>query len=317
MSLSDLPRSVRPWYTHWAIRGGSFLLLLTVPALATLWPYLKQSNKALQYRVTSVSPLGVSQAAGFKDLRLMKGDRVVESPYLATVKVSNSGDVAITEADFASPITIKPSLSLFKKFFLSDLASRAGSEKLPYTFGPGAFDMSRAPTFIDARIAGASPSNIPAKLKVLTDSVEILPVLLNPGDTVLVELLVSGGTPAFGVDARIAGVKAVEEEQSPRNWLPRFRAGSLFLVACFMLLVAWVARQLSRAETVVAAPRWLVTSIYWGSAAFAGVLIAQIGEMLEFGLAGTMGVLVALLGITAVLTMLVMASLKDVQRKER
>src|SRR5437016_3834297 len=87
-----------------------FIAFVVIPTLAIIvpaWPQFFKPKKLLQYDVIAVSPLGPTQARGFADLRLLKGDKPIDEPYLATVRIFNSGDEPIAASDFATPIAIK------------------------------------------------------------------------------------------------------------------------------------------------------------------------------------------------------------------
>lgn len=73
----------------------AWIVALLVPSAISIWPYLKQSNKSLEYRILAVTPIGPTQAVGFGNLRLLHGDKPVEAPYLVAVKITNTGDVDI------------------------------------------------------------------------------------------------------------------------------------------------------------------------------------------------------------------------------
>jgi len=180
---------------NWVFQGVVPLLVVAVPIA---WPLLHKEQQALHYEVVSVTPIGPTQARGFKDLTLYKGKKQIDNAYLATVRFVNAGDKEIEESDFAAPLTIRGGAGHFFRFF--DLA-----------WAPTWQGKPQAPLeFLDARVAGSQPRNIPVSITLSEKEVRIAPLLLNRGDEFQVEILLSGQLPGLVADARIRGVKALE-----------------------------------------------------------------------------------------------------------
>ncbi len=212
-------------FTHWIWRLLGWAIAVAVGAGVALWIYKKQSYKALSYRIVSISPLGPLQARGFKDLRLLKGDKPIERPFLITIRITNTGDLDIAPSDFALPLTIKP---LGYPFTLPANGSDWGKvakgggfsigstlELLDYmtTGGP-----TIAPHVMDARVATTNPPKIPIQIDSTDAQMVVRPLLLNGGDAFTLELLINGDVRGIEVSGRIAGIKAISEE--PREVRP-------------------------------------------------------------------------------------------------
>lgn len=193
------------------IQVGLPVIAILVTIVVAAWPQ-RQVRKDLRFEVIAVTPLGPAQASGFQDLRLQKGNDTIDQPYLASVRFVNVGEVSIVAADFEVPITIAARLDLGRAFYGKlDFATIKESGKKSLV----------EPKFIDARIAGAKPSDLPLKVVVTPGAIEVGRLLLNQGDEFVVETLVSGGPPNLYVSARIAGVKDIQKLEAPldsRRW---------------------------------------------------------------------------------------------------
>jgi hypothetical protein len=187
------------------------------------------------YTVVSITPLGPTKAPGFSDLRLLKGETAIENPHLATVRFVNNGDVPILASDFAGPLTIR--ISGFAQ--PGALFKGKSGEELLVDFTPYKGPLKQGiPVFRDARVAGAKPENIPVTLSVAGNVVTIAPLLLNPSDEFIVELLVSGSSPSLVADARVAGIKAIELQQPGSNMGRRLSGAIYFVVAVALTVIS-------------------------------------------------------------------------------
>lgn len=225
--------------SHWAWRFVGWFVAVLVGAGSTVWVYKKQSHKAVSYRVVSISPLGPLQARGFSDLKLSKGDKTIERPFLITISLTNSGDVNIVPSDFATPLTIKPIASPWpidksKNDKKDAVPSIEGSiYKIPFK---GLLGYIGGAQVVDARIASTSPSQIPVELVITPENLQVRPLLLNVGDEITVEMLISGDVSAIEVGARIAGVKRVTEDASVDAAAAEAKA-TWYLIAAFSSMV--------------------------------------------------------------------------------
>jgi hypothetical protein len=200
--------------THWIWKALGWAIATVLATGVALWIYKKQSYKALTYQVISISPLGPLQARGFADLRMLKGDKPIERPFLTSIRIVNTGDLSISAADFANPLSIRPiGPGVFRADFNIKPSPWSESSvsifKVPYKMGQVLF----TPQVVDARVAGTSPPKIPVELVVKGDQLLIQPLLLNAGDEITVEILINGDVGGIEVGARIAGIKGISEEK--------------------------------------------------------------------------------------------------------
>jgi hypothetical protein len=222
-------------HSIWRVLG--WFIALAIAAGVALWIYKKQSYRALSYHVLSISPLMPLQARGFADLRVLKGDKPIERPFLTTIRIANTGDLNIAAADFAMPLTIRP---IGSSYLLTgkELTEKFGISifNIPYK-GAAPF----VPQVVDARVAATNPPKIPVEIDVSGPQLQIRPLLLNVGDDFTVEILINGDVRGIEVGGRIAGVKQITEE--PREMLsPYLRKWSFWEIAAslFSVLLGFV-----------------------------------------------------------------------------
>lgn len=267
-----------------------FWLPLIITVLALALPYIWSSSpppppkKSLSYGVVSVTPLGPTNIPGFQSLRVLygDGDSPLEKPYLISVLIVNNGDIEIRQEDFSSPISVL--LSIRDKFFkdLTVTNSKSQFVEFAYVKVPQNAPVSQGLKLVDARVAPVSPGNFDVKFEKGPDRVNISPLLLNPGDRISVEMLVTGGLPVAVVQARIAGVKQVEEVKESRETKPRLWPGifATFLMAIGASVVLGIRPDLSAPST----PRF-VRYVYSASVATApaGAAIALMITLKQAG----------------------------------
>lgn len=206
--------------SHLILRVLGGVLTLAIGAGVALWIYKKQTYKALSYNVVSISPLMPLQARGFADLRLLKGDKPIEQPFLITIRIANTGDLNISPTDFSVPLTIRPiGIGLIGGKIDDDKLGKMGFSILhiPYKTVTNPFP----PQVLDARVASTNPPKIPVEVVTSRPQLEIRPLLLNGGDEFTVEMLINGDVQAIEVTGRIAGISKISEEvEQARKWWP-------------------------------------------------------------------------------------------------
>lgn len=250
------------------------ILAILIPSGIALWPILNTESpkKELRYEVISVTPVGPTQASGFHDLTLLRGDKPISEPFLATIRLVNSGTVPINKSDFTTPIIIKVTMGIglpdFFKFTVPTWPNKEGR----------VFGKPTPIKFIDARIAGTSPQNIPATLSITDSEVSIAELLLNVRDEILIEILTSGGPPRLIAEARIFGITEVtpispSKKESDAKKLSEKIRGTVMVVLgvvlAFIGAFAWIARPplLSAKDVVTTRPGWALFIMIMASGA--------------------------------------------------
>jgi len=158
--------------------------------------YIKlKVKKRLSYEVKSRFSLLKIGNQIKHDVKVIYGQEEVKNIHLLLVKIINDGNKHILEEDFIEPITFK---------------------------------FNHQAKVLDTEIQDSDPKNIKMSFDSRTNNVvEIMPVLLNPGDWFVLKLLVSEYED-FELGARIIGVRKLTIYKYPRFYLGRFIL-SLFL----------------------------------------------------------------------------------------
>lgn len=120
------------------------------------------------------------------------------------MRISNAGNQPITPSDFVRSLTIS---------------------------------LNAEANILSAVVVETQPSNLTAELNFKGNTVEVIPLLLNPKDSFKVKLLASGYKSGPIADARINGVSKISEVRERRGLYPVLLGmGLLFLVAAAWLL---------------------------------------------------------------------------------
>lgn len=122
--------------------------------------------------------------------------RAVRDLHLLVYGLKNSGHSAVLANDFERPLSI--------------------------SFSDG--------QVLSAEVASQKPANLAATLEVGASRVELRPLLLNAGDQVLIQVLVSAPTVKDAIDARIVNVARLTPIVTPPTLPPFFQSGSAIVV---------------------------------------------------------------------------------------
>ncbi|CAI8883549.1 Dolichyl-diphosphooligosaccharide--protein glycosyltransferase subunit 2 [Pseudomonas sp. IT-P44] len=150
-------------------------------------PQIDLSSRSLTVRLLASSSL--QPALNIQNLQISLNGQNVESPYVSTIELVNTGSKSITSADFDGALQIQ----------------MANNAKL-----------------ISAEITSTIPKNIPVRVATSENKTAISPFLSNPKDSITIAMITSGPRPAFEVRARIVGINEVAFEdntvQSSSYW---------------------------------------------------------------------------------------------------
>ena len=160
---------------------GAAIALLAIPF--SYWLYLLQRrHKELAFGTTSTRALlSVADELSQRVVVSLDGHSV-EDIHLFVLAVKNSGNTPITPDDFIRPLTV--------------------------TFGSGA-------RVISASVSKQFPTNLGAMLEVNETSIVLMPLLLNPLDCVVAQVLLSAKTPIAAADTRIVDVASLVPLANP------------------------------------------------------------------------------------------------------
>lgn len=204
---------------NWKKLDWKFFLTLFGTIAGVVVPvYLWQadfSSRSLGLKLLSTSAL--QPAADIQDLQIFLNGKKIESPYLSSFELINTGSKPVLSADFESPIEIFPT----------------GGAKL-----------------ISAQVTTTDPENIPVKITFDDQHILIAPFLSNPKDNVAFSIITSGKPPNFEPRARIAGIKSITFEDSTSK-KGEYSATSINLALAFALLIPYLVFLISTVTGVV------------------------------------------------------------------
>ena len=181
---------------------GAVLAALGIGA-AFLFSWLQRQIKELAFGiVSSRRAISVADEVSSRVTIHLDG-KIVKNLHLLVFGLKNSGHRAITQSDFERPFNI--------------------------SFSDG--------QVVSAEVTSQVPANLGATLAIAESSIELQPLLLNAGDKMLLQVLLSAPSPSYSVDTRILDVSAL----APINVQPRrppFFQSALPIVIGFWILFA-------------------------------------------------------------------------------
>lgn len=184
---------------------GALLALLGLGA--AFWVYwLQTQTKELAFGLlSSRRPLSISDELSSRVTVLLDGKQI-GNLHLLIYALKNSGNRAIAQDDWERPFSL--------------------------SFG--------ADTIVSAEIATQTPMNLGAMIEVKQSQISIVPLLFNPGDQLIIKILVSSRKPAPVTDLRVLDVPSL----SPLNLKPKrprfFDSGLPTLMYAVLLYAAGV-----------------------------------------------------------------------------
>lgn len=185
VSLPPLPA------IDWVATAGVAIGVVAIVVTIVLY-FISRQKKRLGYRVLSQTPLVTVGDELQGQIRILYNGQDVQNVNLALISLTNSGNVAITRADFDAPLEIE--------------------------FGA----RSR---LLSAEIIEMRPDNLDAQLTLHDHSLALEPLLMNKGDSVRVKALVNkSGDDAISINTRLVGgrVEELPEQLSSRTMMTQF-----------------------------------------------------------------------------------------------
>jgi hypothetical protein len=181
-----------------------FLTIVATIAGVVIPVYLWQTDatsRTIEVKLLSSSAL--QPATNIQDLQIFLNGKKIESPFLSSFELTNTGSKSILSADFETPIEILP---------------------------------KKGVTVVSAQVTRTDPVDIPVKISFDEHRVFIAPFLSNPKDTIAFSIITSGEQPVFESRARIAGIKAIAFEDSSKIQIQYGRI-SLSLISGLALFI--------------------------------------------------------------------------------
>lgn len=186
------------------------VLVALIAIVVSIIIYRRQTHrKSLTYIIESAYPLltGTEELQG--RLQVQVDGVAVNNIFIMFIELSNSGNVPIERGDFDSPVTVD--------------------------FEPPAL-------IISVVVESEEPEGIGASLAVQQNSVTLDPLLLNPGDKVILKFILSSESKKFRISGRVVGVKAICKA-TPNNLYPWLGFVGFLIVALGLSIFLSYARE--------------------------------------------------------------------------
>jgi len=166
---------------------------------------MRRKKSLFFYVSSSTNLLSIHDEAKFDDkLRIFYEDKVVDNVFLVVTKITNNGNTPIDEDDFKEPIQI---------------------------------ETNDTGTILSAQIIDTNPPDIKVRIGKRKSQVSIYPLLLNPGDSINIKLIINNFDKITSVTSRIRGVKNIELDLSEKYTKSDKRLGMLFTILVFYLIL--------------------------------------------------------------------------------
>lgn len=186
----------------WQFVGA--LLALAAIIISIILFLAQRKRKKLSYEIISKTGiLSASEEISGKFQILFQGE-TVKNVHLLMVRFCNTGNLPITTGDYERLVSLN-----FKK-----------SERI-----------------LSAEVSETTPPNLFAKLRTTNQSIELDPILLNPGDSISIKILISEYQNEFEIDGRIVGVRSVEKRVESLGWSMFLMILGLFLISIGMAIM--------------------------------------------------------------------------------
>lgn len=159
------------------------ILTLIVTSIGVATPFLwKSSSKEISVKITQNAPL-IEPAEYIKGLRITYEEMEVSALSRVYFEITNSGQSAIEFEDVVEPIEI----------------ALVGENRF----------VNRG-EILSSIIVDTTPNNLNIELDASKSKIKLAFKLLNPGDKVVLSILVNVSKPRFSTSARISGVKEIQ-----------------------------------------------------------------------------------------------------------
>lgn len=163
-----------------------------------------RNRKGLSCKIVSDTPLFSVRPEVEHRVQLLLDGKPVENAHLVIMKVVNTGRVPIEDKDFITPVSVR-------------------------------FDAES--TILNARITALEPPDLPAKTLVEKQCVTVEPLVLNQGDAITIQILVSKPNDGILIGGRVKGIRRLKKygvSDSSRDRLGIYLGG--LLVGWFVIL---------------------------------------------------------------------------------
>lgn len=177
-------------------------VLALVAAVITL--IAQKTRKRLSYEVVARTPLITIKDELVDRLRVLYEEKPVENPSLVVLTLTNTGNAPIEPQDFKGSLSIS---------------------------------LSSPSVILTAGVTETDPPGLNVCHRISGSQLLVEPLLLNPGDSISLKMLVGECHGPLKVDARISGVKAIDRHI---EGFRSFISLSLTGIACVTAALIWL-----------------------------------------------------------------------------
>ena len=153
---------------------SAVIAAITVPLLIY---FLQKSKRRVAYEVVSNAQLVGVKSEVQNKIKIYYENKLVENVHLVSIRIINSGNQPTSIDDFARPISIQ-------------LGSNTN--------------------ILTSEVLGLNPKDLDVSILKMQNSVEIQPLLLNPNDSLTLNILISDYRGGLEVSARVRGISNIE-----------------------------------------------------------------------------------------------------------
>lgn len=175
-----------------------FLAVIAAITVPLIIYFLQKSKKRLAYEVVSNTQLVGVKSEVQNKIKIYYENKLVENVHLVSIRLINSGNQPISIEDFARPINIK-------------LGSNTN--------------------ILTCEVLEKNPKDLDIVISKMQNSVKIQPLLLNPNDSLTLNILLSDYRGGLEVSARVRGISNIKVYREPES------IKSIFLFLLFVLLL--------------------------------------------------------------------------------
>jgi hypothetical protein len=215
-----------------------------IGALVALWVYRAQrARRELSFGVLSTHSLLTVHSSFTNRVKVTLDDVPVSDAHLMVLALKNSGNVAIRPADFHKPLELR--------------------------FSP----TSRV---LSVEVARKQPPNLEVELSLQGNSATLAPILLNPGEHIVLQALIAGKNPTVECDVRVEGISAlkpVKRGSPPTSKDIYTRVGGVALGLPLRVAVFWFIVHVLDAALGAGMKAWLTV----GDSLLVGLILVAVG----------------------------------------
>jgi hypothetical protein len=153
--------------------------IISIAAVVPAWLVINFNNKkALSYDIQSISPLITEDQALNRGIKILFDNKEVTKPYVSVIKLINTGGIPIEKIDYDGPII---------------------------------FETGQNTRLLSVSIIDKLPLSITTNTVQNGNTLQLMPTLLNPEDSIYIKLITGDNKPKFNVRGRISGIKELTQ----------------------------------------------------------------------------------------------------------